>query len=212
MYPHDYHDWEGHPFMHNRGEARPYVEPDIYASAHDAAIPIISTIGRGPKGKGVYAKQDPETGVIKIYEDENDEVIATIKIPTSPTITVTEPVNVYPGQSNVITFIITNDGVTSQFPVTIPCGEPGSISFFSDGQYDLSTPAVWVPIAKIGFDMEYDGYSYEKPDPRINDFVLLEPLGGGGVWSFIMAIDFHDFNDGQGEVLAALCVHDPSYQ
>ena len=54
--PHDYYNHDSDiPRLHNRDHARPYVEPDWQAHAAGDQLPLISTIGRGPRGTGLYA-------------------------------------------------------------------------------------------------------------------------------------------------------------
>ena len=51
---HDYYGPGGCPELHNRGEGRRYIEPDYLAQEADDQLPMISTLGCGPRGHGVY--------------------------------------------------------------------------------------------------------------------------------------------------------------
>ena len=51
---HDYYGPGGDPELHNRGEGRRYIEPDYLAQEADDQLPMVSTLGCGPRGHGVY--------------------------------------------------------------------------------------------------------------------------------------------------------------
>lgn len=138
MYPHDYHDWEGHPFMHNRGEARPYIEPDIYASAHDAAIPVISTIGRGPKGNSITAALD-DSGYLVIKDTDNEEVIARINMnPWEVSVTSNVPGAIDSGVESQFTITFTRGAEKRETTVAVPAGQAGSYIFATSSTIDAS--------------------------------------------------------------------------
>lgn len=77
-YPHDYYKHpDGMPHLHHHDPAH-YLEHDIYANDHDRSLPTLSTIGRGPKGKGVIAKvlkNDIDGYVFGLYDDETNELL-----------------------------------------------------------------------------------------------------------------------------------------
>ena len=47
--PHDYDDGR----LHSRGNSRHYIEPDYIANEADDQLPLLSTVGRGPRGAGL---------------------------------------------------------------------------------------------------------------------------------------------------------------
>ncbi len=61
---HDYYNHHAdHPELHNRGEGMLYHDPDYSANGNDDQLPIISTIGRGPRGEGVVVESMDGDGV-----------------------------------------------------------------------------------------------------------------------------------------------------
>ena len=199
MYPHDYHDpHDHHPHMHNRGEGRPYIDPNVDSFKHDAALPVLSSIGRGPKGRGIYSVWDPETCVLKIYDDENDELKCSVVL-DSPKVTISQPHDVYPGQNAELDITVEQGDITTVYPVMLPCGEPGSHIFTynnSVGYYEEHTTSespyrtlIWVSVDSIAEDIVYDDYTYSSPAPRVNDKVFIN-----NELTTIIAVDDHAYN------------------
>src|SRR5574344_2821521 len=53
--PHDwYPDGPEFPYLHNRYGGAAYLEPDYMANHADDQLPLLSTMGRGPQGEGLY--------------------------------------------------------------------------------------------------------------------------------------------------------------
>lgn len=208
MYPHDYHDWEGHPFMHNKGESHPYIEPDIYASAHDAALPVISTIGRGPQGKGIYAEWDSDTNTLSIYEDENDELITSVVL-ESPKVSVTQNTALTPGQESTVTIIVEMGGITHEYPIILPPGEQGSLIFQSGASYNFEQDTNgwigWVPVSDLMQTIDYEDYQYSSPEPRVNDMAYVYIRNEGKSLTTIIAIDDHVYIEDGPAIKSALC-------
>ena len=80
--PHDYYDPHSpEPHLHNKHNHAPYLEPDWQANAAKDQLPDISTIGRGPRGVGLYISGVKRTDTYTtwtINEDDNGEPVATI--------------------------------------------------------------------------------------------------------------------------------------
>lgn len=141
-YPHDYYDTPtyphpGAPHLHNRGEARPYIEPDWYASHHDAQLPALSTIGRGPRGEGFYVDDVVnEDGVItfSLKSTITGEVAwqSPNLAPASITIESPEDVDVAAGVNSYMVVTVSRDGASKSTTVPVPCGERGSLILLSN--------------------------------------------------------------------------------
>lgn len=135
-YPHDYYDTPtyphpGGPHLHNRGEARPYIEPDWYASHHDAQLPALSTIGRGPRGEGFYVDDVvDEDGVItfSLKSTVTGEVAwqSPNMAPASISISAPDPSELAAGVPSKMDVTVSRDGASRTTVVPVPCGEPGS--------------------------------------------------------------------------------------
>ena len=147
-YPHDYYDTPTyphpeHPGLHNRGEARPYIEPDWYATHHDAQLPAISTIGRGPRGEGLYVDEivDEAGNVSFVLKSTvtGETVFQSPNLaPYEVTVTAADPQSLAAGVPSAMIVTVSRDGVTKSTSVGIPCGEQGSRLILSSQQVDFS--------------------------------------------------------------------------
>lgn len=77
--PHEYFDEHHHPHLHSRGNSAMYEDLEPFANHHDAELPNISTIGRGPRGDAYVPSIDEsssdDTFVIKYTNDRTGEVV-----------------------------------------------------------------------------------------------------------------------------------------
>lgn len=151
MIPHDYYaPWSDEPRLHNRGEGRPYVEPDW--QAHDAGrqLPALSTIGRGPKGDGLYIDNyqcDDLSFSFDIMSDRTGEVIEHIGPIPAGSVSVDAPQSTTYGEPTTIT-ITTNkmqngDVVRDHKEIEIPAGAPGSQIFIAEGAFEPEPALVY---------------------------------------------------------------------
>lgn len=185
MYPHDYYDHHGphgHPHLHNRGEGRPYLENDYHANDHGPQLPGLSTIGRGPRGEGLYVDDVVETDSESSFALYSD--LTGRRVWQSPNLT--------PG---VIEFIPTGAGQVvagSPAPLSIkhtraksskttiaylPPGEQGSRIYTIVGSINHNPNCVYsIPVT----DLVTYGHGYDNaPTPRINDVVMFAMNANG---------------------------------
>lgn len=142
-YPHDYYGGpphthhDDHPGLHNRGEARPYIEPDWYASHHDAQLPALSTIGRGPRGEGFFVDDivnEDGTITFSLKSTVTGEVVwqSPNLSPAEISITAPDPSSLAAGVPSTMDVTVTRDGVSRTTVVGVPCGERGSLILLSN--------------------------------------------------------------------------------
>ena len=145
-------------------------EPDYYPHGHDAGIPIISAIGRGPKGKSVTAEKQGNTLIIK---DEEGNVIATFENLAAPSISVSQDIEeIVAGQDATFDVKVNNaDGTTTTTTIIVPCGREGSRIYISSEIIEIHTdgegnfPYAFADFDKIFFG-PYDGIAKQ---PRVGD-------------------------------------------
>lgn len=96
--PHDYYKdridgCHDHPHLHHLDPAH-YIDDGIMGQDYDAPLPALSTIGRGPRGRGIYSKiiqNDAEGFIFGIYDDETDELVFSSDLLAAPFVTVDVP-------------------------------------------------------------------------------------------------------------------------
>ena len=183
--PHDYYDHHSpEPHLHNRHNHAPYIEPDWQANAAKDQLPDISTIGRGPKGDGLYIDNIRQTGTsltFDILSDATGEVIETIgPFPTGGLEISGTPVhNLIAGEA--ASFYVhypvydsdTGTVKTETTELTIPPGAMGSLIYLypdildrtKDDTYQINEEELTI----------YNRNKYpEKPAVRVNDILILE--------------------------------------
>lgn len=173
---HDHRDEYGEPINASRHNSSTYVEPDYLAHSAQAQLPTLSTIGRGPAGKGVipqivttntdgsfrFALIDTETGEQVMVSDNlaagKLEVHAPDHTPVS-------------GEAVTIDICVRRGTEVEHQPITIPAGAVGSRWFCYPGYPEYSTQSVYqFPVDEL----VYDGTNMyrDKPIPRPNDLVV----------------------------------------
>ena len=182
------HDYYGHhspePHLHNRHNSVPYIEPDWQANFAKDQLPDISTIGRGPRGVGLYVgrvEQTETTMAFDICEDLNGEVISTIgPFPTGSIQVSGDPVhepvageevkfyidyNVYDRESGKV--------VTKRIELVVPPGAMGSLIYLYPGVLDRTEDDTY-QVREDDLRI-YNRQTYpEKPHVRVNDIVFLK--------------------------------------
>lgn len=177
--PHDYDDGR----LHSRGNSRHYIEPDYIASEADDQLPLLSTVGRGPRGAGIsignLVNEDGEFS-FGIYSDLTGEQIMQSPNLSAGTIAVsampTEPV---PGEIVEMTVSVKQGDKVSRYTVPIPAGSHGSRFFvvateLVDGG---KGHAYQVPIDDLMvYGMEREAWD-AWPVPRVNDLCVFQASG-----------------------------------
>lgn len=145
--PHDFYSpWSDNPHLHNRHHSRPYVEPDWQAHAAGHQLPVLSTIGRGPRGYGMkvanYVADEKSFKFDIVCDDPNEEIQHIGPIPSGELILGQE--------AGAITlsspYLKDNGSIGYKMQrIELPEAEPGSrvfthldsVPYQEDGFYDL---------------------------------------------------------------------------
>lgn len=182
--PHDYYaPWSDEPHLHNRHHSRPYIEPDWQAHAAGHQLPVLSTIGRGPRGYGLKAANFDFSDSYFSFDLVNDSTGEVEQhIGPIPTGEVDMDVN-----GNSITFMTNVIGTDSEgHPIirkttktlTLPKGEDGSRAYVRDssgGSLEQTENNVytmdWADLVYYNPETgDHTGY----PQPRVYDLVVFE--------------------------------------
>lgn len=186
--PHDFYaPWSDEPHLHNRHHSRPYIEPDWQAHAAGHQLPVLSTIGRGPRGYGLRAANFDLSDSYFSFDLVNDSTGEVEQhVGPIPTGEVGMDVN-----GNSVTFTTNVIGTDSHGDpvvrkttktVTIPKGEDGARAYVRDssgGALEQTENNVytidWADL--VYYDPEtgdHTGY----PQPRVYDLVVFETYSG----------------------------------
>lgn len=175
-------------------KVRPYLEPDYFAQGHDGSLPILSTIGRGPKGDSVVARKD---GSKLIIEDGEGNVLATFDLGT-PSISVSQPAEIESGKESEMKVRITDsEGRESENVIFLPCGEQGTRLYFVGNAFEKADNNIYfVPASMIWTELQDDIVypDYYMAKPRVGDMMLLpideetEPATSNVAFATVMEI------------------------
>lgn len=207
MIPHDHTGCTGLPDLVSHGNLRPYIEPDYTAMECDDQLPAISTIGRGPRGRGITiagVEVDEDTFKFSIVEDENGETVYQTPNLSAGVIKVSaKPERPVAGETVVMDFTVTRDGSSTVTHIPIPAGSTGSRIFMCS--VDLGKPmgegyAYQTDISTLMHYGRNNSQWKSMPIPRVNDVVIftldgrlafgtIEAVEGGKVF-FTSQVDF----------------------
>lgn len=207
MIPHDHTGCMGIPDLVSHGNSRPYIEPDFTATECDDQLPAISTIGRGPRGRGITiagVEVDEDTFKFSIVEDENGEAVYQTPNLSAGVIKVSaKPERPVAGETVVMDFTVTKDGSSTVTHIPIPAGSTGSRIFLCS--VDLGKPmgegyAYQTDISTLMHYGRNNSQWKSMPLPRVNDVVIftlngrmafgtIEAVEGGKVF-FTSQVDF----------------------
>ena len=207
MIPHDHTGCMGIPDLVSHGNSRPYIEPDFTATECDDQLPAISTIGRGPRGRGITiagVEVDEDTFKFSIVEDENGETVYQTPNLSAGVIKVSaKPERPVAGETVIMDFTVTRDGKSTVTHIPIPAGSTGSRIFMCS--VDLGKPmgdgyAYQTDISTLMHYGRNNSQWKSMPVPRVNDVVIftldgrlafgtIEAVEGGKVL-FTSQVDF----------------------
>lgn len=207
MIPHDHTGCMGIPDLVSHGNSRPYIEPDFTATECDDQLPAISTIGRGPRGRGITiagVEVDEDTFKFSIVENENGETVYQTPNLSAGVIKVSaKPERPVAGETVVMDFMVTRDGESTVTHIPIPAGSTGSRIFMCS--VDLGKPmgegyAYQTDISTLMHYGSNNSQWKSMPVPRVNDVVIftldgrlafgtIEAVEGGKVF-FTSQVDF----------------------
>ena len=185
--PHDYYDYPDHghhPHLHNRHNHAPYIEPDWQANLAKDQLPELSTVGRGPRGAGLYVgnvNQKEGSLSFHIFSDLTGESIAEIgPFPTGVIDVYDSPehtpiageftqfwikYNVYDETSRKI--------VTKTKELQVPPGATGSLIYLYPNVLDRTRDDTYQVNESDLRIYNKQRYS-KKPAVRVNDIVFLQ--------------------------------------
>lgn len=195
MIPHDHTGCTGIPDLVSHGNSRPYIEPDFTAMECDDQLPAISTIGRGPRGRGLtVAGIEAGEGSFRfsIVEDQNGETVYQTPNLSAGTIKVSaKPERPVAGETVVMDITVTRGDESTVTHVPIPAGSTGSRIFMCS--VDLGKPmgegfAYQADISALMYYGRNDSQWKSMPVPRVNDIVIFT-LGGRLAFGTIEAVE-----------------------
>lgn len=167
---------------------RHYVEPDYTAMECDDQLPLVSKIGRGPRGHGVYPQVSVDkagTYIVQFIDDVTGEVVLTSDNLSAGDVTVTStPKNPVAGDSVNVTFHVRRGDSTQDFTCLLPPGATGS-RIYCDSDVKEPEDVGHAYRSTINDLMIYGNAHWDsKPLPRVNDVVIFrtsEALGFGTI-------------------------------
>ena len=180
--PHDYRD-NGFPRLHSRGNSRPYIEPDYIANECDDQLPLLSTVGRGPRGAGItIGNLETSDGEFSfgIYSDLTGEQVMQTPNLSAGVITVSaKPTDPVSGETVAMDVSVKQGGKVSHYTVPIPAGATGSRIFMVSSELE-EVPKTQVYRVQIS-DLMFYGYNSSQwnnmPVPRVNDVCVFKASG-----------------------------------
>ena len=195
MIPHDHTGCMGIPDLVSHGNSKPYIEPDFTATECDDQLPAISTIGRGPRGRGITiagVEVDEDTFKFSIVEDENGETVYQTPNLSAGVIKVSaKPERPVAGETVVMDFTVTRDGKSTVTHIPIPAGSTGSRIFLCS--VDLGKPmgegyAYQTDISTLMHYGRNNSQWKSMPIPRVNDVVIFT-LNGRMAFGTVEAVE-----------------------
>ena len=200
MYP--YEPYSGtHPapyWLRDDCHAKHYREPDMNSFSCDDQLPLISSIGRGPRGAGITAKllKDTDTEFIfSLVDDVTGEQVFQSPNLAPTIVSVTAPNHKpVPGEAYPITFHMRRGTDISDYTVEMPPGATGSLIYCLEDPIKFKVPSdEWTDRPQIETNMWTEfGKLYDetfvttvdhlliygrsdwkgKPFPRVNDIIF----------------------------------------
>ena len=200
MYP--YEPYSGtHPapyWLRDDCHAKHYREPDMNSFSCDDQLPLISSIGRGPRGAGITAKllKDTDTEYIfSIVDDETGEQVFQSPNLAPTIVSVTAPNHKpVPGEAYPITFHVCRGTDISDYTVEMPPGATGSLIYCLEDPIKFKVPPdewtdrpqvetnMWTEFGKLYDEtfvttvdhlLIYGRSDWKgKPFPRVNDIIF----------------------------------------
>ena len=180
--PHDYYE-HGRPDLRSRGNSRHYIEPDYIANEADDQLPLLSTVGRGPRGAGLsigdLVNEDGEFS-FGIYSDlTGEQVMHTPNLSAGRIYVSAKPEAPVAGDTVVMDVQVKQGDKSDHYAVRIPSGATGSRIFMASTELEDGGKghAYTVQVSDL---MVYgsDGTGWkDMPVPRVNDVVVFKAGG-----------------------------------
>lgn len=181
--PHDYYHNCGRPDLHSRGNSRHYIEPDYIANEADDQLPLLSTVGRGPRGAGLtigdLVNEDGKFS-FGIYSDlTGEQIMHTPNLSAGKIYISAKPEEPVAGETVVMDIQVKQGDASSYYQVPIPAGSTGSRIFMVSSELEDGGKghAYQVQISDLMvYGMEDQGWS-NWPEPRVNDVCVFKASG-----------------------------------
>ena len=183
---------------------RRYIDPDRLAGECDDQLPLVSKVGRGPRGHGVTPRvrtDQPGEYVVEFVDDVTGEVVLSTANLSAGEVTVSVDQGHSPvaGETVMATIHVRHGNRTQDYSMPIPPGATGSIFFEVDGVVSPTDDGTY-SVAVERLTSWDDANRPSRPAPRPNDMVVFETLTGfafgtieavdGGQVVFTSRVDF----------------------
>lgn len=181
--PHDYYCHGDRPDLRSRGNSRHYIEPDYIANEADDQIPLLSTVGRGPRGAGLtigdLVNEDGKFS-FGIYSDlTGEQIMHTPNLSAGKIYVSAKPEEPVAGETVVMDIQVKQGDASSYYQVPIPAGSTGSRIFMVSSELEDGGKghAYQVQISDLMvYGMEDQGWD-NWPTPRVNDVCVFKASG-----------------------------------
>lgn len=161
---------------------RRYIDPDRLAGECDDQLPLISKIGRGPRGHGVTPRvrtDQPGEYVVEFVDDVTGEVaLSTANLSAGEvSVSVDEGHSPVAGETVMATIHVRHGDRTQDYSLPIPPGATGSIFFEVDGEVAPTQDGTYrVDVGRLASWGNLNRPS--RPVPRVNDMVVFSTPTG----------------------------------
>ena len=171
---HDYYGPGGTPELHNHGEGRGYIEPDYLAQEADDQLPMLSTLGCGPRGHGVWpviTKDADGEFLWQLVDDVTGEAVMDSPNLSAGKIEITQPDRVLnEGETGSFDVHVTRGKDVSTYTVDIPAGAHGSRIYLLGGMVERRPDETYTCVES---DLTvYGGRWDDCPPVRVGDIVV----------------------------------------
>lgn len=181
--PHDYYCHGDRPNLRSRGNSRHYIEPDYIANEADDQLPLLSTVGRGPRGAGlIIGNLVNEDGKFSfgIYSDLTGELVLQTPNLSAGTISISaKPAEPVAGETVVMDVDIAVGDEHRHFSIPIPPGSTGSRIYMVSTELEDGGKghAYQVQVSDLMvYGMKNQGWT-NWPIPRVNDVCVFKASG-----------------------------------
>lgn len=155
---------------------RRYIDPDRLAGECDDQLPLVSKVGRGPRGHGVTPRvrtDQPGEYVVEFVDDVTGEVVlSTANLSAGEiTVTVDEGHSPVAGETVMATIHVRHGDRTQDYSLPIPPGATGSLFYEVTGEVAPTEDGTYsVEVERL--TSWGDGTRPSRPYPRANDMVV----------------------------------------
>lgn len=181
--PHDYYGPNGVPDFRAMGHKADYIDTDWGASEAIDSLPIISTVGAGPQGPGIYARSwsnaKQGTWGFSVYSTEDDQVLFQSPNLIPGRIVVTQDKhNLVAGEPSVAHVHYLHEGFEKVEDIVLNPGADGTRIYFREEVLTDFDPDLWsTHVRTIDYEdihkHEYHGEQHHlHPKPRVDDVIV----------------------------------------